>query len=248
MSLRIVQAPSPNFDERMFPLDMLVLHYTGMKDGPSALERMRDPASKVSAHYMVEEDGTVFSLVAEEKRAWQAGRSWWRGHEDLNSRSIGIEIVNGGHDYGLPPFPDLQIDVVIKLCQGIRSRWPIPQTRIVAHSDIAPERKEDPGERFPWKRLAEAGIGLWPAEKAPVEPWMMHGAAPRDLGITVDGLGEALATIGYKVERAGEFDDALAAVVRAFQRRWRPARVSGQGDVETVALAHAVAALSRAAV
>jgi len=227
---------------------MLVLHYTGMKDGPSALERMRDPASKVSAHYMVEEDGTVFSLVAEEKRAWQAGRSWWQGHEDLNSRSIGIEIVNGGHEYGLPPFPDLQIDVVIELCKGILSRWPIPQTRIVAHSDIAPDRKEDPGESFPWKRLAESGIGLWPAEKAPVEPWMMHGAAPGDLGITVDGLRGALATIGYKVERAGEFDDALAAVVRAFQRRWRPARVSGQGDVETVALAHAVAALSLAAV
>jgi N-acetylmuramoyl-L-alanine amidase len=248
MSLSIVHAPSPNFDERLHPLDMLVLHYTGMKDGPSALERMRDPASKVSAHYMVEEDGAVFSLVAEEKRAWQAGRSWWQGDEDLNSRSIGIEIVNGGHEYGLPPFPDVQIDVVIELCRGILSRWPIPQTRIVAHSDIAPERKEDPGERFPWKRLADSGIGLWPAEKPPVEPWMMHGAAPGDLGITVDGLREALATIGYKVERAGEFDDALAAVVRAFQRRWRPARVSGQGDVETVALAHAVAALSRAAV
>ncbi|HEY7798692.1 MAG TPA: N-acetylmuramoyl-L-alanine amidase [Hyphomonadaceae bacterium] len=248
MSLSIVPAPSPNFDERMFPLDMLVLHYTGMKDGPSALARMRDPASKVSAHYMVEEDGTVFSLVAEDKRAWQAGRSWWQGHEDLNSRSIGIEIVNGGHEYGLPPFPDLQIDVVIELCRGILSRWPIPQTRIVAHSDIAPERKEDPGERFPWKRLADSGIGLWPAEKPPVEPWMMHGAAMGDLGITVDGLREALATIGYKVERTGEFDNALAAVVRAFQRRWRPARVSGQGDVETVALAHAVAALSRAVV
>jgi N-acetylmuramoyl-L-alanine amidase len=248
MSLSIVQAPSPNFDERMFPLDMLVLHYTGMKDGPSALERMRDPASKVSAHYMVEEDGTVFSLVAEDKRAWQAGRSSWQGHEDLNSRSIGIEIVNGGHEYGLPPFPDLQIDVVIDLCKGILSRWPIPQTRIVAHSDIAPERKEDPGERFPWKRLADSGIGLWPAEKPPVEPWMMHGAAPGDLGITVDGLRESLAAIGYRIERTGEFDDSLAAVVRAFQRRWRPMRVSGQGDVETVALAHAVAALSRAAV
>jgi N-acetylmuramoyl-L-alanine amidase len=227
---------------------MLVLHYTGMKDGPSALERMRDPASKVSAHYMVEEDGTVFSLVDEGKRAWQAGRSWWQGQEDLNSRSIGIEIVNGGHEYGLPPFPDLQIDVVTELCKGILSRWPIPQSRIVAHSDIAPDRKEDPGERFPWKRLADSGIGLWPAEKPPVEPWMMHGAASGDRGITVDGLREALATIGYRVERTGEFDDALAAVVRAFQRRWRPARVSGQGDVETVALAHAVAALSRAAV
>jgi N-acetylmuramoyl-L-alanine amidase len=247
MSLNLILAPSPNFNERLFPLDMLVLHYTGMKDGPSALEKMRDPASNVSAHYMVEEDGRVFSLVAEDKRAWQAGRSWWRGDEDLNSRSIGIEIVNGGHEFGLPPFPDIQIAAVIELCQGILSRWPIPQTRIVAHSDIAPERKEDPGERFPWKRLADAGIGLWPPDKSPVEPWMMHGAAKGDKGITVDGLREALAVIGYKVERAGEFDAALAAVVRAFQRRWRPMVVTGQGDVETVARAFAVAQLTQAA-
>jgi N-acetylmuramoyl-L-alanine amidase len=248
MSLSIIQTPSPNFNERLHPVDMLVLHYTGMKDGPSALTRMRQPESQVSAHYMVEEDGRVFALVAEDKRAWQAGRSWWRGDEDLNSRSIGIEIVNGGHDFGLPPYPEVQIAAVIELCQGILSRWPIPQARIVAHSDIAPERKEDPGEHFPWKRLAEAGIGLWPAEKPPVEPWMTHGAATGDAGITVDGLREALAEIGYRIERTGPFDDSLAAAVRAFQRRWRPMRVTGQGDVETVALTHAVAALTRAAV
>lgn len=248
MSLSIIQAPSPNFNERLHPVDMLVLHCTGMKDGPSALERLRQAESHVSAHYMVEEDGRVFALVTEEKRAWQAGRSWWRGDDDLNSRSIGIEIVNGGHDFGLPPYPDVQIAVVIELCQGILSRWPIPQARVVAHSDIAPDRKEDPGERFPWQQLAEAGIGLWPAEKPPVEPWMTHGAAMGDAGITVDGLREALAEIGYKLGRAGPFDEPLAAAVRAFQRRWRPIRVSGQGDVETIALAQAVAALTRAAV
>ncbi len=247
MSLSIIPAPSPNFNERLHPVDMLVLHYTGMKDGPSALARMRQPESQVSAHYMVEEDGRVVALVAEDKRAWQAGRSWWRGDEDLNSRSIGIEIVNGGHDFGLPPYPEGQIAAVIELCQGILARWPIPQARIVAHSDIAPDRKEDPGEHFPWKQLADAGVGLWPAEKPPVEPWMTHGAAIGDAGITVDGLREALAEIGYKVERAGPFDESLAAVVRAFQRRWRPLRVAGLGDVETVALAHAVAALTRAA-
>ena len=246
MKLSILQAPSPNFNERLFPLDMLVLHYTGMKDGPSALEKMRDPASNVSAHYMVEEDGRIFQLVAEDKRAWQAGKSWWRGDDDLNSRSIGIEIVNGGHDFGLPPFADIQIAAVIDLCESIVQRWRIPQTRIVAHSDIAPERKEDPGERFPWKRLADAGIGLWPADRPPVEPWMTHGAGKGDKGITVDGLREALATIGYKVERAGEFDEALAAVVRAFQRRWIPLKVTGHGDVDTIARAQAVALLTQA--
>jgi N-acetylmuramoyl-L-alanine amidase len=241
MSLSFIQAPSPNFNERLHRLDMLVLHYTGMKDGPSALRRLCDPASQVSAHYMVEEDGRVFAIVAEDKRAWQAGRSWWQGDEDLNSRSIGIEIVNGGHEFGLPPFPDRQIDVVIELCKGILSRWPIPQDRIVAHSDIAPDRKEDPGERFPWKRLADAGIGLWP-EKPKIEPWMMHGASSGDGGITVERLQQALAAIGYRIEASGVFDDRTAAVVRAFQRRWRPSRVSGQGDSETIALAAAVAA------
>jgi N-acetylmuramoyl-L-alanine amidase len=247
MSLSIIQAPSPNFNERLHPVDMLVLHYTGMKDGPSALARMRAPESQVSAHYMVEEDGRTFALVAEEQRAWHAGRSWWQGDEDLNSRSIGIEVVNGGHEFGLPPYPEAQIAAVIALCHGVLARWPIPQTRIVAHSDIAAGRKEDPGERFPWHQLAEAGIGLWPQEKPPVEPWMTHGATLGDAGITVDGLREALARVGYQVERAGPFDDQLAAVVRAFQRRWRPMRVTGAGDVETIALAHAVAALTRAA-
>ncbi|HVY88087.1 MAG TPA: N-acetylmuramoyl-L-alanine amidase [Hyphomonadaceae bacterium] len=241
---RTVQAPSPNFNDRLFPLDMLVLHYTGMKDGPSALARMRDPASQVSAHYMVEEDGTVFALVPEDKRAWQAGRSWWRGDEDLNSRSIGIEIVNPGHEWGYRPFPDAQILAVIELCRGILSRWPIPQNRIVAHSDIAPDRKEDPGELFPWQRLAREGIGLWPEPQRP-EPWMMHGASPGDAGLTVERLQQDLARIGYKITVTGRFDNATAAVVRAFQRRWRPIRITGEGDTETVSLAHAVAALSQ---
>jgi N-acetylmuramoyl-L-alanine amidase len=247
MSLTVIQAPSPNLNERLHTLDMLVLHYTGMRDGPSALARLCDPASQVSAHYMVEEDGRIFQIVPEDKRAWQAGRSWWQGDEDLNSRSIGIEIVNGGHDFGLPPFPDRQIDAVIELCRGILSRWPIPQNRIVAHSDIAPDRKEDPGERFPWKRLAEAGIGLWP-DKPDVEPWMMHGAAPGDGGVTVERLQRALAQIGYRIEISGTYDEQTEAVVRAFQRRWRPTRVSGQGDSETVALAAAVAALAQPAI
>ncbi len=245
MSLEIIQAPSANFNERLHPLDMLVLHYTGMKDGPSALARMlEDREPRVSAHYMVEEDGRVFQLVAEDKRAWQAGRSWWQGHEDLNSRSIGIEIVNPGHEWGYRPFSEAQIVSVIELCQGILGRWPIPPHRVVAHSDIAPDRKEDPGELFPWKRLAEAGIGLWPQPVRP-EPWMMHGAAPGDAGMTVEGLQKSLAAIGYKIAVTGMFDDATAAVVRAFQRRWRPMRLTGEGDTETVSLAHEVARLTQ---
>jgi N-acetylmuramoyl-L-alanine amidase len=244
MSLSFIPAPSPNFNERLHPLDMLVLHYTGMKDGPAALARLCDPASQVSAHYMVEEDGRVFAIVPEEKRAWQAGRSWWQGQDDLNSRSIGIEIVNPGHEWGYRPFPDAQIATVIELCRGILSRWPIPQNRIVAHSDIAPDRKEDPGELFPWKRLADAGIGLWP-DKPQVEPWMMHGAAPGDAGITVERLQQALASIGYRIDVTGTFDEQTASVVRAFQRRWNPARLTGEGDSESIALAVAVAALSR---
>lgn len=245
MSLEIIQAPSANFNERLHPLDMLVLHYTGMKDGPSALARMReDKEPRVSAHYMVEEDGRVFQLVAEDKRAWQAGRSWWRGDEDLNSRSIGIEIVNPGHEWGYRPFPEAQIVSVIELCQGILGRWPIPPHRVVAHSDIAPDRKEDPGELFPWKRLAESGIGLWPQPVRP-EPWMMHGASVGDAGLTVEGLQKSLAAIGYKITVTGQFDEATAAVVRAFQRRWRPERVNGEGDTETVSRAHEVARLTQ---
>ncbi len=243
MTLQIIQAPSPNFNDRLHPLDMLVLHYTGMKDGPTALARMQDlNEPRVSAHYMVEEDGRVFQLVAEDKRAWQAGRSWWRGDEDINSRSIGVEIVNGGHDFGLPPFPDAQIEAVIALCQGILGRWAIPPERIVAHSDIAPDRKEDPGERFPWKRLAEAGIGLWPQPARP-EPWMTHGATLGDAGVTVEGLQRALAAIGYRIVVTGVFDANTVAVVRAFQRRWRPERINGEGDTETVTLANSVAEL-----
>jgi N-acetylmuramoyl-L-alanine amidase len=243
MTLRMVEAPSPNFNERLHPLDMLVLHYTGMKDGPSALARMRDPEAEVSAHYMVEEDGTVFALVPEGSRAWHAGKSWWRGDEDLNSRSIGIEIVNPGHEWGYRPFPDVQIDAVIELCQGILSRWPIPQNRIVAHSDIAPDRKEDPGELFPWKELAAAGVGLWPdlpsAERvAPI------GLRLGDRGEQVTSLQRNLSAIGYRIDLSGRFDAATEAVVRAFQRRWRPATVTGQGDLATALWAEAVAKLA----
>jgi N-acetylmuramoyl-L-alanine amidase len=245
MTLRMVEAPSPNFNERLHPLDMLVLHYTGMKDGPSALARMRDPEAEVSAHYMVEEDGTVFALVSEDRRAWHAGKSWWRGDDDLNSRSIGIEIVNPGHEWGYRPFPDVQIDAVIELCQGILSRWPIPQNRIVAHSDIAPDRKEDPGELFPWKELAAAGVGLWP-DLPPAERVAPIGLRLGDRGEQVTSLQRNLSEIGYRIDLSGRFDATTEAVVRAFQRRWRPATVTGQGDLATALWAEAVAKLANA--
>jgi len=156
-----IDAPSPNFDARRAPPDMLVLHYTGMQTGEAALARLRDPDAKVSSHYLVEEDGRIFRLVPEERRAWHAGRGVWQGEDDCNAASIGIEIVNPGHAFGYRGFPEAQVAALIALIGDIRSRWSIPDNRIIAHSDLAPDRKEDPGELFPWKRLAEAGHGLW---------------------------------------------------------------------------------------
>ena len=156
-----IAAPSPNFDLRKTPPDMIVLHYTGMRTGEAALARLRDPEAKVSSHYLVEEDGRVFTLVAEERRAWHAGASFWKGERDVNGRSVGVEIVNPGHEFGYRPFPEAQIAAVIELVAEIRTRWTVEDGAIVGHSDVAPERKQDPGELFPWKRLAQAGHGLW---------------------------------------------------------------------------------------
>lgn len=222
----ITRHPSPNFDDRRFPVSMLVLHYTGMQTGEAALERMCDPEASVSAHYMVWESGEIVQLVDEDKRAWHAGVSRWQGQEELNSRSIGIEIVNGGHDWRLedgrlPPYPVSQIDAVIALSLDIVQRWSIPQTRIVGHSDIAPTRKQDPGEHFPWARLAGKGVGLWP---------LSLEASPRP------SIDAALQAIGYDTRD-------LSAALNAFQRRWRPARVDGVVDSDTRSIAFAVADL-----
>ena len=167
----IISAPSPNFNERAGPPDILLLHYTGMESGEAAIARLRDPEAKVSSHYVVEEDGRIFTLVAEERRAWHAGVSFWKGERDINGRSIGIEIVNPGHEFGYRPFPDAQIAAVIALATDIRTRWMIADGDIIGHSDVAPNRKIDPGELFPWKTLAQAGHGLW------VEPDPAPGAA-----------------------------------------------------------------------
>lgn len=222
--------PSPNQNERRRDNgpDVLVLHYTGMADGASAIRRLCDPAAEVSSHYVIEEDGSVFQLVPEARRAWHAGRGAWAGEADLNSASIGIEIVNGGHDFSLPGFPERQVDAVIALCRDIVLRHRIPPPRVLAHSDIAPARKRDPGERFPWGRLAAAGIGLW------VTPSEDPSPVPERDPDVVRAVQRTLARFGYDVAVTGVPDDASRIVVAAFQRRYRPARVDGAIDAGTV--------------
>jgi N-acetylmuramoyl-L-alanine amidase len=175
-----IQAPSPNFDRRLAPPDMIVLHYTGMVDGAAALARLTDPDARVSAHYLVEEDGRIFALVPEARRAWHAGRSFWAGKTDINGGSIGVEVVNPGHEFGYRPFPPPQVAAVIDLLGDIRARWTVPDARILGHSDVAPDRKTDPGELFPWKSLAQAGHGLW------VEPAPAPGSGPPGLRLSTD--------------------------------------------------------------
>ncbi len=217
----MIPAASPNFDERPGGVAFLLLHYTGMRTAGAAIARLRDPAAKVSAHYVVDEDGTVFRLVAEEKRAWHAGVSFWRGVSGLNDASIGIEIVNPGHEFGYRAFPERQMAAVTALCRDILGRWPgISPRDVVGHSDIAPDRKQDPGELFGWRALAAAGVGLWSEAPAP----------PGDL------LAD-LAAIGY--------DTRLAArdVIIAFQRHFLPEHLSGAADRMTAARAAGLRAL-----
>ncbi|HET8997781.1 MAG TPA: N-acetylmuramoyl-L-alanine amidase [Acetobacteraceae bacterium] len=208
---------------------MLILHYTGMRSGQAAIGRLRDPQARVSSHYVVEEDGTVVRLVPEDRRAWHAGASFWRGHSELNGRSIGIEIVNPGHEWGYRDFPALQMAAVCDLCLEILARHPIPLRNVVAHSDVAPERKEDPGELFDWQGLAQNGVGLWPDV-----PDAGTGGAVRDAP-GLNPVRRALAAIGYRVAPEGALDSPLAAVLRAFQRHWRPEAVTGEADAGTQA-------------
>jgi N-acetylmuramoyl-L-alanine amidase len=241
--MRLRDLPSPNHDARpgggAAAIDTLVLHYTGMRSGAEAIARLRDPAARVSAHYVVEEDGAVFRLVPEERRAWHAGVSRWRGREGLNATSIGIEVVNPGHAWGYRPFPALQMAAVCDLCLEVLARHPgIAPPGVVAHSDIAPDRKEDPGELFDWAGLAANGVGLWPAG---AEPGGLGArpAAPTPDGAEAEARG-ALAAIGYRP------DLPLPVLLAAFQRHWRPARVDGALDAGTLARLRAVAAACEA--
>ena len=237
----VIEAPSPNYDNRVRVPDMLVLHYTGMQTGQEALDRLRDPEAKVSAHYLVEEDGRIFRLVPEERRAWHAGVSSWKGESGCNGISIGIEIVNPGHEWGYRPFPEVQIAAVIGLVGDIRSRWDISDDRILGHSDVAPDRKQDPGELFPWKALAEAGHGLW-AEPAPA-PGAALGSGEEGTGVIV--LQGGLRRFGYDCPLNGRYDEATQTIVTAFQRHWRPEQVDGLADGDTRARLMALLRMER---
>jgi N-acetylmuramoyl-L-alanine amidase len=225
--------PSPNHEPRrgVARPDILLLHYTGMASTQAALERLTDPGPRVSSHYLVFEDGRVFQLVPEARRAYHAGESYWEGSTDINSRSVGIEIGNQGYDFGSPPFPEVQIAAVIALCRDIIARWSIAPCHVLAHSDVAPNRKRDPGETFPWQRLAAAGVGAFVGPEA-----IVRGSAlsPGDRGEEVARLQRMLADYGYGITASGQYDAATHETVTAFQRHYRPARVDGIADVSTV--------------
>jgi len=243
-NLQLIDRLSPNFDTRTRAIDLVVLHYTGMQDAETALARLTDPAPvagrypgpwqdnsaapdaplpRVSSHYVVDETGAIYRVVAEESRAWHAGVSSWEGEGDVNSRAIGIEIVNGGHDFDLPDFTDAQIDAVITLLRDILERWKLKPPRVVGHSDIAPERKLDPGEKFPWKRLADAGVSVWPE----------HVAMQLSGEDVIAHVQEQLAAFGYSVSVTGSMDAVTKSALAAFQRRFRPERIDGAPDDET---------------
>ena len=216
------ETPSPNWDERMLPVSMVVLHYTGMQDAADALAQLCDARGKVSAHYLIDEDGTVTRLVPEDKRAWHAGRSYWRGVTDINSASVGIELVNPGHEWGYRPFPDAQMEALLPLLHAVVKRYKMPFANIVGHSDVAPARKEDPGELFDWDLLAAHKLALPRPKVTMPSPFDNDGA-----------FYLALERFGYDIV------DGLAAV-RAFQRRWRPHCIDGVIDGETSAILFAL--------
>ncbi|MBI1385547.1 MAG: N-acetylmuramoyl-L-alanine amidase [Rhizobiales bacterium] len=237
---------SPNHEARpdgSHP-DMLILHYTGMADHDRALYWLTTPESKVSCHYLVDEDGTVTQMVAERHKAWHAGISHWAGRESLNDCSIGIEIHNPGHEAGRPPYPEAQMEAVTRLALDICARRGIPAKRVLAHSDVAPNRKADPGEWFDWARLYRVGVGLW------VPPMAVdatdRGIGPGDTGVAVTALQRAFGDFGYGVPASGEFCAMTEHVVRAFQRHWRPMRVDGRADQSTLATLARLAQLREA--
>lgn len=226
---------SPNFDERQpgTNIDILLLHYTGMRSAEEALQRLCDSEAKVSAHYFVDEDGKVISLVPEDKRAWHAGVSYWAGATDINNRSIGVEIVNPGHEFGYRSFPVKQMEAVTALCREIVERHGIPEDRVLGHSDVAPERKEDPGELFDWAGLAAKGVGCI---RKPVPSGAAKSVGPGDEGEIVRQMQERLSEIGYRVDVTGSFDEQTELVLKAFQRHHRPSLINGIGDRETLSI------------
>ena len=231
--------PSPNHGDRNNgrAADMILLHYTGMPDVEGAIARLCTPGTDVSAHYIVLEDGRIVQCVPEAKRAWHAGVSSWAGEDDINSCSIGIEIINRGHDWGYPDFPLRQIAAVIALCRGIMLRRKVPSHRVLAHSDVAPARKKDPGEKFPWHSLANSGVGHW------VQPAPIVRGESLKLGSISDDVANmqtAFARYGYGIPTHGKYDGPTMEVVTAFQRHFRPARVDGIAELSTLTTLHAL--------
>jgi N-acetylmuramoyl-L-alanine amidase len=234
MALHFVERPSPNHDPRPAgaAVDILVLHYTGMRTAEEALDRLCDPEAKVSAHYTIDRDGCIYRHVDEGRRARHAGVSWWAGERDVNGRSIGIELVNPGHEFGYVPFPEAQIDALMELAHAILARHPVPANRVVGHSDVAPARKMDPGELFPWRQLADAGIGVFPPPS-----WGRWPEGPEG------DFADMLRQFGYGV--APDLDIPLATVTTAFQRHFRPEKVDGIADDETQARLRALVSPTR---
>lgn len=256
----MIERPSQNFDARAGRIDLVVLHYTGMQDAETALRRLTDPAplagaypgpwqapdidpatplGRASAHYVVDEQGRVYRLVDESQRAWHAGAGLWEGREDVNSRAIGIEIVNGGHDFGLPPYADVQIDAVIALLEDILDRHALAPHRVIGHSDLAPQRKADPGEHFPWRRLAGAGVSIWPQHPPPRGAHAIF-CKPGDRGEAVHTLHASLAAFGYAAPedptpRDAVYGEETRTLVTAFQRRFFPDRMDGVARADVTA-------------
>ena len=237
--------PSPNLGPRKTDLrpSLIMLHYTGMESGVAALALLTNPLSEVSCHYIVWEDGRIFQLVPEAARAWHAGRGSWKGETDINSHSIGIEIVNGGHSFGLPPYPAVQIQAVMDLCKDIMQRHTIPPCNVLAHSDTAPTRKQDPGEHFPWALLAQHRIGLWPTIEP--TPAAMPSYQQGDEGQPIRALQALLAMIGYPVQITGVYDEITTSIISAVQRRYRPDTITGHADPATLAVLKGLALSSR---
>lgn len=233
MNRAIIERPSPNFNERRGGAapDMVILHYTGMQSAGSAIAHLCDPASKVSSHYVIDQAGQILRLLDEAHRAWHAGVSHWQGERDINSRSIGIELVNRGHSHGYSDYPELQMLALIALLRDIRARQPMQPEFVLGHSDVAPTRKQDPGEKFDWKRLHAEGFGLW----VPPEPLGDDaGLGPGDQGAKVKRLQRDLLRLGFGAGVTGAYDPLTVDCVTAFQRHWRPARIDGRADGSTM--------------
>lgn len=267
--MKIIQRPSPHFNERTLDVDSIIIHYTDMRSADETLAWFSNPLAHVSSHYLIDQEGHIYQVVEEDKRAWHAGESYWQGCTDLNSCSIGIELDNLGHSYGYHPFPEAQIDALLMLCEDIRTRWPIPPFRILGHSDVAPCRKQDPGHLFPWEKLARAGLGLWPTKYDE----LTHPGLPRSqrsLAMTIPSSiicrsaprsdhpeaslrdpqkrGEAIQKISPStmsiliegLEKIGYETVSPSHTLLAFQRHFQPHKLDGIADQETFSLLQAL--------